>query len=212
MAAELRLYMKRQLFYFLILLAPMVADAQAPYERLGQKAMMSGDFSAAGAYFEKAWTANRENTNALYLMGYAYYHAPNYRKSIDAFDKLIQIKPTEAAAYYYRGKAKTLMFQQIKDIRSPEKGKLLTEAIKDFSTGIELSPDDMKFYQNRGLAYQEYGFYRSQKVTNIYNKKTAVAAANASIQDLQKVLSENGARRDIALQIQKSKQLLEDIR
>lgn len=204
--------MDKKIFILLNFLMPALVFAQTPYERLGQKAMMSGDFGEAATYFEKAYASDNSNTNALYLMGYAFYHDNNYQKSIDTFNKLIAYKPTESIAYYYRGKAKLLLNSQIKDYKSLEKEPLLLGAIKDFSTGIELSPSDMKLYQNRGLAYQEYGIFKSQKLNNIYNKNAATMAANASILDLRKVMADNSTRKDIAAQIEKSKQLLNNIK
>jgi len=204
--------MNKKIFILFNFLLPAIVFAQTPYERLGQKAMMNGDFSEAATYFEKAYAADNSNTNSLYLMGYAFYHASNYKKSVESFDKLIAFKPAEPIAYYYRGKAKLLLNAQIKDYKSLEKEPLLLSAIKDFSTGIELNPSDMKLYQNRGMAYQEYGIFKSQKVANIYNKNAATMAVNASIVDLKKVLADNGARKDIATQIEKSKQLLSNIK
>ena len=202
--------MRRLIILFNVLL-PLSLLAQEPFERLGQRSMMNGDFGSAANYFEKAYAADNSNMNALYLMGYSAYHANNYKKSIKAFDKLIAYKPDESVAYYYRGKAKLNLCQQIKELNSAEKEPLLLGAIRDFSTGISLSPSDMKFYQNRGLAYQEYSVYKSQKVNGIYNKNAVVSAANSSIADLKKVLAENSARRDIVNQIERSKQILIDI-
>lgn len=186
--------------------------AQTPFERLGQKAMIAADYPSAASYFEKAYAADLSNMNALWLLGYAYYHAAEYRKSISTFDKLLALKPTEIVAYYYRGKAKFLLFGAIKDEHLSEKEALMISAIKDFSTAIDLSPDDMKLYQNRGLTYQQFGIYRSQKIGIGNNKNLAINLLNASIADFQKVLSENNTRKDIVNQIDRSKQVLIDIR
>lgn len=186
--------------------------AQTPFERLGQKAMIAGDYNSAASYFEKAYAADLGNMNALWLLGYAYYHATEYRKSISTFDKLLALKPTEIVAYYYRGKAKFLLFGVIKDEFSNEKEALLISATKDFSTAIDLSPDDMKLYQNRGLTYQQFGIYKSQKLSSGNNKSLAINLLNSSIADFQKVLSENNNRKDILNQIDRSKQVLMDIR
>jgi len=186
--------------------------AQTPFERLGQKAMMGGDFNTAASYFEKAYTKDNTNMNALWLMAYSNYHATYYRKSIDAFDKLLELKPTETIAYYYRGKGKVLLSNTIHENPSVGKEKLLLGAIKDFSTSIDLNPSDIKLYQNRGLAYQEYGIYKIQRANSTYNKSAVITAMNASIADLQKVLDENGTRKDILSQITKCKQILTDIK
>lgn len=188
------------------------ANAQTTFERLGQKAMMGGEFITAASYFEKAYESDNGNMNALWLMGYSNYHANDYKKCIGAFDKLLAMKPTETAGYYYRGKAKILMAESIKDIHSIEKDKLLLGAIKDFSTSLELNPADMKVYQNRGLAYQDYGIYKNQKIAGVFNKVAAINALNLSVNDFQTVLDGNEGRRDISTLIEKSKQILKDIR
>lgn len=189
-----------------------VAWAQTPYERLGQKAMTGGQFTAAAGYFEKAYQEDRSNMNALWLMGYSNYHAAAYEKCIGAFNRLIAMKPTETAAYYYRGKAKVLYAASIKDAKSADRENLLCGAIKDFTSALDLTPNDYKLFQNRGLAYQEYAIYKSQKIADVYNKSVAINACNSSIADFNKVLEESGFRRDITAQIEKSKQLLVDIR
>ncbi len=184
---------------------------QTPLERLGQKAMIGGDFKSAAIYFDKAYSSDFKNMNALWLLGYSYYHDSEYRKSILTFDKLIGLKPTEIIAYYYRGKAKSLLFNAIKDDNSSEKEALLLSAIKDFTTAINLSPEDMKLYQNRGVVYQQLGIYKSQKLS-ANNKILVINSLNASISDFQKVLLDNHHRKDILSQIERSKQVLMDIK
>lgn len=200
------------LFFTGISLFSTIAFAQTPFERLGQKAMTGGQFSVAADYFEKAYANDRSNMNALWLMGYSSYHAADYKKSIDAFSRLISMKPTETAAYYYRGKAKLLYAATITEAKSLDRERALCGAIKDFSSGLDLTPNDFKLYQNRGLAYQEYALYKSQKIAEVYNKSIAVNACNSSISDFQRVLEESGYRRDIMAQIDKSKQMLSDIK
>lgn len=207
--------MKKQFLIFCtgLTIACGTASAQiSSFERLGQKAMMGGEFSSAANYFEKAYATDKSNMNALWLMGYSSFHAGDYNKAINDFDRLVEMKPTEVAAYYYRAKAKVLLSEGLKDYQSSEHQTLLLSAIKDFSTAIDLSPNDMKLFQNRGLAYQAYGVFRSQKITDANSKTAAISAINLSINDFQKVLNENAGRRDIASQIDKSRQLLVDIK
>ncbi|MBK0383854.1 hypothetical protein I5M32_12875 [Pedobacter sp. SD-b] len=202
---------KAHLLLSFIVLSSQLSLAQTPYERLGQKAMTVGNFTNAASYFEKAYDNDHANMNALWLMGYSSYHAADYNKSIAAFDKLIAMKPTETAAYYYRGKAKVLQSSSITDYASKEHEALLLGAIKDFSTAIDLTPEDMKLYQNRGLANQEYAIYKTQKVQGVYNKLVALKYLKTSISDFEKVASTNGERRDITALIQKSKDLINDL-
>ncbi len=202
---------KTYLIFAFLLITSQTLLAQTPYERLGQKAMTSGNFSNASSYFEKAYNTDPANMNALWLMGYSSYHAEDYLKSISAFDKLIAMKPTETAAYYYRGKAKVLQAASLTDYRSKEHETLLLGAIKDFSTAVDLTPNDMKLYQNRGLAYQDYAIYKTQKIQGVYNKTVALKNLKLSISDFEKVESSNGERRDISALIQKSKDLISDL-
>jgi tetratricopeptide (TPR) repeat protein len=185
--------------------------AQQPYIRLGQKALMEGRFTVAANYFEKASDENSSDMNALWFLGYSYFHANEYRKCITTFDKLVALKPSETVAYYYRGKAKTVLYSGLTNMLAPEKERLIKGAIKDFTTGIDMSPNDFKFYQNRGLAYYDLGMYKSQKNTNMYNKAEAIAAVNASLKDFQKVLAYNGSRTDIQNLIDKAKHFLVDV-
>ena len=122
--------MKTRLLLVLITFAvgTNVTSAQAPFERLGQKALTGGDFRAAASYFEKAYSSDHSNMDALWLLGYASYHAADYSKSVNAFDKLISMKPAETAAYYYRGKAKLLWSSTMKDYKSIHRERLLLGA------------------------------------------------------------------------------------
>lgn len=204
--------MKNLFFTFLFVTTfSNVLFAQDSYTRLGQKALMEGEFTTAASYFEKACVENNSDMNALWFMGYSYYHANQYTKCISAFDKLIALKPSETVAYYYRGKAKTVIYTGLSNLMAVEKEKLIKGAIKDFSTGIDMSPNDLKFYQNRGLAYLDLGYFKNQKLANVYNKAEAITATNLSIKDFQKVLIYNNSRADIQVLIDKAKQFLVDV-
>ena len=185
--------------------------AQEPYIRLGQKALMDGQFATAASYFEKACNGNTSDMNALWFLGYSYYHANEYRKCITAFDKLVTLKPSETIAYYYRGKAKTVLYNGLSNILAVEKERLIKGAIRDFSIGIDMSPNDFKFYQNRGLAYYDLGIHKNQKLPHIYNKAEAIAAVNLSLKDFQKVMAYSGSRSDIQSLIDKAKRFLVDV-
>lgn len=179
--------------------------------RLGQKALMGGNFTEAANFFEKAYTENHSDMNALWFLGYSYFHANEYAKCVNAFDKLIALKPSETVAYYYRGKAKTAIYTTLNNNMAAEKEKLIKSTIKDFTIGINLSPNDLKFYQNRGLTYLDLGFYKNQKLPAIYNKAEAEAVAKLALKDFKKVLFYNSNRSDINTLIDKTKQLLVDV-
>src|SRR5476651_1225292 len=83
--------------------------AQNAYVKLGQQALMQGDFKAAAAQLEKACLVDSTNANALWLLGYSYYHSENYKKSIATYTKLLEIKPADFSAYYYRARSKSFL-------------------------------------------------------------------------------------------------------
>src|SRR5476651_2412428 len=85
------------------------ACAQSAYFKLGQQALMNGDFKSAVAQLEKACLIDSTNANALWMLGYSYYHSENYKKSIAAYTKEISINPTDAMAYYYRARSKSFL-------------------------------------------------------------------------------------------------------
>ncbi|TAF47241.1 MAG: hypothetical protein EAZ64_00770 [Sphingobacteriales bacterium] len=202
---------KRSLnFFVLLIIVVNFTFAQEPFIRLGQKALMAGDFTTASSYFEKACNENNSDMNALWFMGYANYHAGDFKKCVYAFDKLIALKPSETVAYYYRGKAKTALYTGLTNIMAVEKEKLIRGAIKDFSTGLDMSPNDLKFYQNRGLAYFDLGLFKNQKLPNVYNKTDAIANVNLALKDYQKLMVYNSSRTDIQALIDKAKRFLVD--
>src|SRR5688572_22878072 len=86
-----------------------VAIAQNSYQKMGQKALIDGDFKLAVSHLEKAIATDSNNVNTLYMLGYSYYHSSNYKKSVSTFNRLISLKPSENSAYYYRGKARNIM-------------------------------------------------------------------------------------------------------
>src|ERR1700722_14332401 len=91
---------------FLIISTLENATAQNAYVKLGQQALMEGDFKFAAAQLEKACLMDSTNANALWMLGYSYYHSENYKKSIAAYTKVLTINPIDASAYYYRARAK----------------------------------------------------------------------------------------------------------
>ncbi len=69
---------------FLIISSLENVSAQNSYFKLGQQALMDGDFKVAASQLEKACLVDSTNANALWMLGYSYYHSENYKKSIAA--------------------------------------------------------------------------------------------------------------------------------
>ncbi len=178
---------------------------------MGQKALLDGDFKLAVTHLEKAMAADSTNVNALYMLGYSYYHAENYKGSVSAFSKVITLRPTETSAFYYRGKAKSYMANYTPNISNAEREKLLLSSIRDFSKAIEVGNEDVKFYQNRAVAYHDYGVLKAQKIPKLYDKIRALEALKLAIVDFQKVLEFNPGRKDILTQLEEVRSHLQNV-
>jgi len=205
-------------FFIVFLLLGSAAFAQKsptqenPYMLLGRKALMDGDFKLAVAHLEKALPTDSTNANLLYILGYSYYHSSNYPKAITSFSRVVSLRPGEISAYYYRGKARDNMATEANTtLPYSEREKLLQASIRDFTKAIELNSDDIKYYQNRGVAYRDLGILKSQRVPKFYDKAASANAYKACISDFQHVLNANPARTDIVDELKKVKVYLANL-
>ncbi len=184
------------------------ATAQNAYVKLGQQALMEGNFKAAAAQLERACLVDSTNANALWLLGYSYYHSENYRKSIAAYNKEIAINPTDAMAYYYRARSKGYLGKD-NQLSAAEREKYLLGAIFDLTKAISIEPNATK-YQTRGIAYREYGVFKLQAGGRVYDRNRGINSLKASVTDLEKVLADNPSRADISSLLELSKQKLSE--
>lgn len=192
---------------FILITSYEVTQAQNAYVKLGQQALMDGDFKKAVSHLEKACVVDSTNANALWMLGYSYYHSENYKKAIATYCKVIEMKPTDCSAYYYRAMAKSYCARDVQT--SPaDKEKNLLGAILDLSKAISINPTDIKFYQNRGIFYRDYAVFKLQKTNKFYDRGRGVNSLKASVADLEKVLADNPERKDISTQLDLSKQQL----
>jgi tetratricopeptide (TPR) repeat protein len=194
---------------FLVIASVEQAVSQNAYIKLGQQAYIEGNFKAAIKQLEKGRLIDSTNANALWMLGYSYYHSDNYLKSITAFTKEIALEPADAHAYYYRARAQVHLGTESQV--PAEKEKYLLGAIIDLTKAISINPADAKltvFYQNRAVAYREYGVFRLQNNPRFYDRPRGINALKASITDLQKVYDSDRSRDDIAALIEISKEKL----
>ena len=193
---------------FLVITSLENTSAQNSYFKLGQQALMDGDFKVAAAQLEKACLIDSTDANALWMLGYSYYHSENYKKSIAAYNKELAINPTDAMAYYYRARSKGYLGKD-SQLSQADKEKYLIGAIFDLTKAISIEPNDTKF-QTRGIAYREYGIFKLQATGRYYDKNRGINSLKASIADLEKVLAENPERTDISSLIDLSKLKLDE--
>ncbi len=196
---------------FMLITSLETASAQNAYVKLGQQALMNGDFKAAVLQLEKACHIDSTNANALWMLGYSYYHSENYKKSIAAYTRVLSINPIDASAYYYRARAKDYLGKD-NQFSPADKEKYLLGAILDLTRAISIDPSDSgnKFYQTRGIAYREYGIFKLTASGRYFDKYRGINSLKASIADFEKVLADNPSRVDIATLIDQSRQKLDE--
>lgn len=175
---------------------------------------MDGDFKSAVSHLEKSCIIDSTNASALWMLGYSYYHSENYRKSIQAYNKVIAIKPADGSAYYYRARAKSYLAKD-SQLTDADKEKYLLGAIVDFTKAIAVDPTDnqnnTKFYQNRAIAYREYGEFKLQTNSRFYDRNRGINSLKASIVDFEKVLADNPNRQDIITLMESAKNKLANV-
>jgi tetratricopeptide (TPR) repeat protein len=199
---------------FLILSSVNTALAQNAYFKLGQQAFFDGDFKSAVSHLEKSCIIDSTNASALWMLGYSYYHSENYKKSIQAYNRVIAIKPADGSAYYYRARAKSYLAKD-NQLSDADREKNLLGAIVDFTKAIAVDPGDtqnnIKFYQNRAIAYREYGEFKLQANTHFYDKNRGINSLKAAIVDFEKVLADNPNRQDITSLMESAKTKLASV-
>jgi tetratricopeptide (TPR) repeat protein len=197
----------------MVLSSYQLANGQNAYFKMGQQAFYDGDFKSAVSHLERSCIIDSTNASALWMLGYSYYHAENYKKSIAAYNRVVSLKPADASAYYYRARAKSY-YAKDSQLSDADREKYLLGAIVDFTKAISIDPNDdennTKCYQNRGIAYREYAEFKLQPNTKFYDKVRGINSLKASMADLQKVLTDNPGRQDITAQIELTRQKLAD--
>lgn len=173
--------------------------------RLGQKALMSGDFKGAVTHLEKAFPAEASDPDVLYLLGYSQFQSGDFKKAADSFGKVVALDANNANAYYYKAKANnTLAVSPEGSLSDGQKEQLLQSAIADYTKAVLINANDAKLYQNRAVAYRDLGILKGTKGTPAYNKAVATDAYNKAVSDYEKVLTYDAARKDIQTEIKKA--------
>ncbi|GAB3916360.1 tetratricopeptide repeat protein [Mucilaginibacter boryungensis] len=179
--------------------------AQNAYVNLGRQALMDGDFKTATKHLEKACVVDSTNSNALWMLGYSYFHNESYKKAIATYSKVISLKPADCMAYYYRALAQCRMAKDAQT-GNADKEKWLLGSIVDYTKAIDIEASD-KIYQNRAIAYREYGVFKLQS-NKANDRNRGINSLKASIADLEKVLNNDASRADIQSLLDISKEKL----
>src|SRR5690606_20826084 len=129
-----------------------------PYVKLGQKALIDGDFKTAVNNLEKALPSDPNNLDIQYMLGYSQYQSNDYKGATKSFTTVLKGRPEDVSAYYYRAKAQnTLAVDPEAKMSDNQRSSLLEASIDDYNKAIELNNTDMKLYQNRAMAYRDLG-------------------------------------------------------
>ncbi len=83
------------------------------------------DYKNAIIYFDKAFSMNNDDYQALYQLALSYYNAKNYTKTIETIDTFIELFGESSAAYLIKAQAYTKLGKDIKAIEMFDKYKEL---------------------------------------------------------------------------------------
>jgi tetratricopeptide (TPR) repeat protein len=104
------------------------------------------DYSTAMTAFNTVFNQDSKCVEAHHIRGYAGKYFENYEETIKEFDRVIELEPGYAGAYYNRGCIN----------REGDKKR----AIRDFSKAIKLKSDYAEAYNNRGSLHEDIGNYK----------------------------------------------------
>ncbi|MNL42034.1 Tetratricopeptide repeat protein [compost metagenome] len=140
------------------------------------------------------------------MLGYSQFQNGDFKKAAESFGKVVALDSKNANGYYFKGKANNnLATQTSTKLNSSARESLLKVAIEDYSKAIALNANDVKLYQNRALAYRDYGILVGTAGVANYNKAVATDAYNNAVKDYEKVLTFDASRKDIQTEIKKAK-------
>jgi len=96
-----------------------------------------------------------QSPQVLFDKGFDAYDSGNYEESIEYYKKAIELSPSNATYYYYRGVSLSMLSRN-------------EDSILDFDTAIVLSPDYGEAYFER--AYSHYLLGENEKAITNYNQ------------------------------------------
>ncbi|PLK44774.1 hypothetical protein C0V77_10025 [Emticicia sp. TH156] len=137
-----RYFLNRCVITLIVLLGTVFhASAQTAEEYLkaGEKKFANKAYKEALIDFDKAILLNPKSIEAYNAKGSCLYELKQFKKAAEAYGYVIKFDSTNADAYNKRG---------VCYVYGPFR---LREAIKDYTKAINLNPDNIKPYYNRGF-------------------------------------------------------------
>ncbi len=139
--------MKLQKIFLMLIFALSLTYAQTPFED-GKKKLENNDFLGAIKDLEKAVGQDKNNAQAYYQLGSAWYGLGNYQQAVKQYTQAITIKPTYPAAYASRASA----FNSLGDHQA---------AIADCDKALIMDPSLPSMYISRSV-----GLFFSTRATH----------------------------------------------
>lgn len=105
----------------------------------GEMFFETGNYEDAACFLKCALKNSKEplNTNIFYMLGQSQYHISDYAGAKQSYDKDLEINPKRVKSIIGRGLCLSVL-------------RKYDEALKEFSSAIELSPDSFEVYGMRG--------------------------------------------------------------
>lgn len=126
--------MKPILFFFLLF--PILIWSQANFEK-GEQLYKEGEFSQAQLVFESILKTNPSNLKIIEYLGDISAHNRSWDKAIGYYQKLKQLKPSEANYYYKYGGALGMKAKQVNKFKALG---MISEIKESFEKVIKLNP------------------------------------------------------------------------
>jgi len=117
------------------------------YWRMSIRLLKRKDTKRAIPILEEVVALNRDDSDAIYELGLAYFSEGIYDKAIDCFKKVIKLDPGNDDYYFKIGLAY-------------ERKELFNKAITNFKKAIEINQDKSEIHYRLGIAYDGAGKYR----------------------------------------------------
>lgn len=117
-------------------------EAAPPADLTAIKSQMdAGQYNEAVKALEAAVKQERENAEAHFLLGVAYFQTGAYEKARDAFERTLKLDPERAAAIHHNLGALAIQMDD------------LDTAVKEFQAALALDADDPDTHYQLGAAY-----------------------------------------------------------
>ncbi|MEQ9442719.1 MAG: tetratricopeptide repeat protein, partial [Cyclobacteriaceae bacterium] len=154
------------------------------YSRQGYEQLQKEEYEQARSFFQRALAEESAHPDSLYGIARAHFKLEAFDKSIQAFDRLINLVPNNAMFYSERGVAlhwtgnndlaladfdKAVALEPENPYRYSSRAYIKDRlkdyqgAIDDYTKAIALDPEDAIAYNNRGMIEEKLGYIQQSK-------------------------------------------------